>query len=365
MTTAGRRQIERHIAWCRVVLSVAAIVVVYVDSETPLLARWIPFLSGPFTIDPRILGVMAVFLAYSIAIYWAVGRRLPAAAAAATPWLDVLFGAVIAAMTAGVTGPSFPFLAFAVVASALRGGLRQAMLVTASSVALYAVVAAFAAGGADAFVMRPVYLGVTAYLVSYLGRHCFDLQERAALLEVTEQRHRIARDLHDGYAQALSGINLRLEAARRLLAADRPTDALRELTELQRGVNHEHDELRRYLRSLAGVEVTAMPAGDDAATRVRIHIDTSGRVDMIDHVLGVVRAAVSNIRRHAGASTAAIEIHDGESETHIGIDDDGVGLPHDVLPWTIASRVQEVGGDLRLVSGPEPGAHILITIPRS
>jgi hypothetical protein len=43
----GLEQMEHNIARCRVVLSIAASVVIYIDVETPLLARWFPFVSGP------------------------------------------------------------------------------------------------------------------------------------------------------------------------------------------------------------------------------------------------------------------------------------------------------------------------------
>ncbi len=42
MNANRSQQIEYNIARCRVVLSLAAILVVYIDPETPLLARWTP-----------------------------------------------------------------------------------------------------------------------------------------------------------------------------------------------------------------------------------------------------------------------------------------------------------------------------------
>ena len=111
----GLEQMEHNIARCRVVLSLAAILVVYIDPETPLLARWIPFVSGRFTMDPRLVIIMATHLTYSVVLYVGLGRRLfPAHLATLTTWADVLFGVAIATMTEGVTGPGYPFFAFAV-----------------------------------------------------------------------------------------------------------------------------------------------------------------------------------------------------------------------------------------------------------
>jgi hypothetical protein len=79
MTEVGTHQLEHAIARCRVLLAAAAMLVVYIDFEAPLLARWIPFISGPFTMDPRLLSAMALFLTYSLVLYFGVDRWIPRA----------------------------------------------------------------------------------------------------------------------------------------------------------------------------------------------------------------------------------------------------------------------------------------------
>lgn len=180
MTAAGLPQMEHNIARCRVVLSIAAILVVYIDPEEPLLAHSIPFTNGPFTMDSRLFVVMATYIIYSAMIYLSLlGKRaLSSRLAARTMWVDVLFAVTLATMTEGVTSPAYPFFAFAVVASGLRGGLRQAMLVTTLTLSLYlGLIVISARGGADVYIMRPVYLGITGYLVGYLGQQHLELQE--------------------------------------------------------------------------------------------------------------------------------------------------------------------------------------------
>lgn len=184
-------------------------------------------------------------------------------------------------------------------------------------------------------------------------------------LEVAEQRHRIARELHDGYAQAMAGINLRLEGSRRLLRTNAVTEALTDLTELQDSVQREYDDLRRYARSLAGVDVT--PTADEAhqTTRLWVRADVSGSLELVDHVLSIAREGIHNVRRHAQAQTARIEIRTEGSHVRINIDDDGVGFHNNVIPWSIASRVKEIGGQIEMVTEQRPGAHMLITLPQA
>lgn len=367
MAAMDLRQMEQVIARSRVVLSVAAMVVVYVDAETPLLARWIPFIHGAFVMDPRLFVVMAAFVVYSVVVWLGLReeRVLSSRVAARTVWADVLFGSVIATMTEGVTGPSYPFFAFAVVSSALRDGLRQAMLVTAVALGLYVCLIAISPHrSADVYVMRPVYLGITAYLVSYLGEQRLRLQEQMRQLEIAAQRHRIARELHDGYAQALAGITLRLESCRRMLRANGSNEALADLTDLQESVNREYDDLRRYARTLAGVEVTEPTAAGAPSTQVAVRADVTGSVDLIDHVLSIAREGLHNVRRHALARTATIDIRADQSRVRIVLDDDGVGFSTDATPWSIASRVKQVGGRLDIAADGRPGAHVAITLPK-
>jgi signal transduction histidine kinase len=316
--------------------------------------------------DPRLFAAMAAYVVYSTMIYVALRRgwSLSRAFLSRTVWADVLFGVAIATMTEGVTGPSYPFFAFAVVTSGMRGGLRHAMLVTAINLALYVCLIGISVhGSADVFIMRPVYLAITGYLVGYLWQQRLELQEQMRELEIAEQRHRIARELHDGYAQALAGINLRLEGSRRLLQTQATADALIDLTDLQESVKREYDDLRRYARSLAGVEMTPTLGHDDHGTRLRMTAEVSGSLDLVDHVLGIAREGVSNVRRHARARTATIAIRADESAVHIEIEDDGIGFGKHVTPWSIASRVKEIGGHVEMGGDDRAGARLTITLP--
>lgn len=367
MTRPDLEHMEYTIARCRLVLSITAFVVVYVDPADPLLAQWMPFISGRFVMDPRVFAVMAVHVVYSVAIWLGLRRGwvVPEHLISGTVWTDLLFGVAVAMLTEGVTGPSYPFFAFAIVTSGLRGGFRQAMLVTTVNLGLYlCLLVASGDGSADTYIMRPMYLGITGYLVGYLWQQRLELEDQMRELEIAEQRHRIGRELHDGYAQALAGINLRLEGSRRLLRAERGGEAMSELTDLQQSVQSEYDGLRRYARSLAGVETTPAFPGEGAATHLRVSADVEGSVDLVEHVLGIAREGVNNVRRHAQARSARIAIRSEAATVRIDIEDDGVGFGTTaVTPWSIASRVREIGGKIEIVSDRPHGAHLAITLP--
>lgn len=368
--TTGLPRIEQNIARCRLILSVAALVAMYVDPTEPLLSRWVPLTSGPFVMDPSLVVILAAHLAYSLTVYVALGRgRLsPARVAVQTMWGDVLFGAAIAALTEGVTSPFSTFFAFAVVVVGLRAGLRPAMLVTGVSVGLYGLylcmIAVSTGRGANVYIMRPVYLAIIGYLVGYLGQQRLELQEEIRRREEAEHRQRIGRDLHDGFIQALAGLRLKIEGCQRLLRSDSVGEALAELTDLQHSVSREYDEFRTYTRALAGLEPTPWSVEEPSQTQLRMKTEVSGSVELLDQVLQIVREGLTNIRRHAHAQAAEIRVSTRRSEVRISIADNGVGFGGSATPWSIASRVKQIGGRLHITRNHGEGARLLITLPQ-
>jgi signal transduction histidine kinase len=393
-------QIESRIARCRLILSVVALGAVFADPTTPFVSAWFPLESGRFIIDPNVLLVMGLHLVFSIAVYvaatwqWVPQRYLTTP----TMWIDVLLGGAIAFVTEGATSPFYAFFAFAVVVAGFRSGLREAMRVTVASMAVYLAMIVFSASGSwNLYIMRPAYLAIVGYLVGYLGQQRLELQQEIQQLEAAEQRHRIARDLHDGFAQALAGINLRIEGCLRSLrrsdAAMRQAgssiapladgnvaqqaggsvspqvgidEAVTELTELQESVDREYDELRAYMKELAGIRPSgAGPATARPRTQIDLGIRIDGSVEFADHVLQIAREGLSNIRRHAAAASARIQISIENAEVRITIEDDGVGLKERSAPWSIASRVKELGGRIEVADDERPGSHMLILLPQA
>jgi signal transduction histidine kinase len=368
MEGQDKPQIEDRIARCRLILSTIAIVAVFTDPTQPFVSSWFAIHSGGFTIDPYVLFAMGTHLAYSILVYLAASRRwfAPELLATRTLVADVLLGAVIAFFTEGATSPFYAFFAFAVVVAGFRSGLRQAMLVTGASVSLYLCLIVFStSGNLNLYIMRPAYLAIVGYLVGYLGEQRIVLQQEVRQLEAAEQRHRIARDLHDGFAQALAGINLRIESCRRMLHRNNGLDALAELTDLQSSVNREYDDLRQYMQSLAGIPPSAPQTATPHDTSIRLHADMSASVAVIDHVLQIAREGLSNVRRHAAAASADIRITNDGATVRISIDDDGIGLQDATPPWSIASRVRELGGQIQVATDRSPGSHLLIVLPQA
>jgi signal transduction histidine kinase len=365
MTRHGLADIERTIARCRIVLSVAAFIAVYIDPNLPTLTRWLPLTGGPFMLDPLALAVMLSHLVYSVTIYllerWRVVsvRRI----AVVSTWMDVAFGAAILLVTEGANSPFYVFFAFAVLAASFRAGLRLALMVTVTSALIYlGLILVSHPWGLTFYIMRPAYLTLTGYLVGYLGEQRLILESKLRGLEAATQREHIARSLHDEYVQALAGVNVRLETCRQLLHRGQGDRALVELTELQAGVNREHDELRAYIRSL--LDRDANPGRRIGVTRTRFSVRArfDGSLPLVEHALQIMLEGARNVGIHAKAGSSAITVEERDGAISITIDDDGVGFPSgSAAPWAIASRAAELGGSVRV--GDHPGGHVAVLLP--
>ena len=347
---------ERSIARCRVALSLVASITLWIDPST----------GGPFGVGPFWATVLFAHFLYSVSLLIAHRDGSSPRLATIATIGDVFFAGAVATATEGTTSPFYAFFAFAVLSVGLRSGLRAALVVTAVSVAYYvAMVVSFAPPEQDLYLsMRAAYVAITGCLIGYFGEQRLKQDAVIRALEAEAQREQIARSLHDGYVQALAGINLRLESARELVRRGMPGDALAELTDLQIGVNREHDELRSYIRSLVDIEASgASFAGADDA-RMSVRTDFYGSAAFVEHVLLIMLEGTRNVRRHARAKAAAVAARMQDQELVLTIDDDGVGFRDDATPpWSMVSRVAECGGEMTLPRDGRPGGHVLIQLP--
>lgn len=234
-------EFDRRVTQARVVLSLLAMLTLYVDRSV----------GGLFHLDEWLLTTLLCHLIYSALTYLALSyhvgtnplRKL-------TTGLDLLFATLIASLTEVRTSPSFVFFVFAIVAVGFRTGFRVTMLVTIGSAALYVLVVAISDGLTSNYMMRAAYLAIAGYLIGFFGQQRVNFESQLRRLEEEAEREAIALSLRDGYIQALAGINLRLESCRDMLASDQPDDALVEIREIQVGVTREYDEVRAYVRAV-------------------------------------------------------------------------------------------------------------------
>jgi signal transduction histidine kinase len=278
----------------------------------------------------------------------------------------LLFAAAVGLLTEGRTSPSFVFFVFPIIAIGFHSSFGPTSIVSLCSVSLYVMVFALTTGLSNSYVMRAAYLAIAAYLIGFFGQQRMKVEARIRELDAKAERHAIARSLHDGYVQALAGVNLRLEACRELLTREQSAEALAQLTDLQTGVTREYDEVRSYIRSLAGTDRTLAKAASsvDLHTRFNVRAIFTARGMMVEQILQIVLEGMRNSWRHGRARDVTVDVCDDRGGVRITIDDDGIGVQQvQHPPWTIASRVAEFGGRLTVSSHDRSGTHLEVEIP--
>jgi signal transduction histidine kinase len=299
--------------------------------------------------------------------------------------MEVVFGATILYFLRGyANGPIWLALIVAYV-TAVVGGHRLAAAITA--------VTGFVIFPWLDYVVRDGrapsatgLAGLAAWLLVLLGgaeivrirreraTEAAQIREEGALRRASEERLRIARELHDALGHHLSLINVQSgvalhlnealpEQARGSLLAIKQAskEALTELRSVLDILRHEGEPAPRFPTStLARLNDLVSQA---AAAGLEVRTQTDGVVRPLPFGVDVaafriVQEALTNVTRHAGETTAAVRITYGERDLTVQIDDEGRRPP----PSTAGSgtgiigmreRAGALGG--RLEAGPRPG----------
>src|SRR5918993_2227278 len=163
------------------------------------------------------------------------------------------------------------------------------------------------------------------------------LHQRLQEVTLLKERERIARDLHDKVIQRLFATGLTLQGAARLSArpevASRLDQAVLDLDDTVREIRTTIFQLetsrpprRRSLRSevLAVTEDLARSLGFSPGVRFGGPLDTVVPDGLREPVVTVLREALTNVARHAGASSAEVTVSAGHDVTVV-VQDDGRG----------------------------------------
>lgn len=207
------------------------------------------------------------------------------------------------------------------------------------------------------------------------------LHAQVGELRVVEDRERIARDLHDTVIQRMFAIGLSLQGAASRLAASDPPESerlLRATEDLDETVRHIRStvfELQRPRipgRSLRQ-EVIDLVDEVTAPSELRAEVVFDGPIDLVvpdaiaDHLVAVVREAVTNSVRHSHGRHVSIAISTND-RLDVRITDDGPGPFVDRAAGdgvrNMRARAAELDGDCAIESGAS-GTAVRWSVPLS
>jgi signal transduction histidine kinase len=362
---------------------------------SPLAVAWLPVVVIPpiLIVDALLeqagkpLTVVNVACAFVVCLPLVWRARLNVVALVALVIAGVIL--VMALLHPGQTVVVMPMVALFELA--LRGDRRRSWwcaLVTVPGV--LAGVLPFAAGAGHiaflvarnlAFCLFAIAAGDVLRSRATAAQQAVEAREQETLRRVADERLRIAQEIHDVVAHAMTAINVQAGVAAHLLQRD-PGQAHGALRDIKRVSGEALDELRSTLEVLRdpGQGAALTPTGDLGdlehlaaglrAAGVQVAVDV-GELGEIAPAVGhagyrIVQEALTNVARHSGAASARVDVRRDDGSLAIEVSDDGCGAG-DALPGNGVSgmreRVRALGGAMTTGPGEDGGWVVTVRLP--
>jgi signal transduction histidine kinase len=190
---------------------------------------------------------------------------------------------------------------------------------------------------------------------------------------VSEERARVAREIHDGLAQYLFAITAHTSRLEKGAAVDEVLPKLKEVTAAAQqearfavlalasagGTSPFGAALRRYIEFLTGTG--GLEVDLDIERGVELGPD-----EQIE-VFRIVQEGLANVRRHANARRAIVRIGMRDGQRVVTISDDGVGISDEAEDKgqglkNMRTRAASIGGAFRLLTRPGGGTALEVTL---
>jgi signal transduction histidine kinase len=194
--------------------------------------------------------------------------------------------------------------------------------------------------------------------------------------ELYEERDRIARDMHDHVIQRLFATGMSLQSAARTSDAGvraKIDGAVDELDAAIRDIRHPTFARPRAPGAWAlTTEISTICRDASVTLGFPPELRLSGRTDSVaEHLaadlLAVLREALSNVARHAAASSVWVAVQ-VDTDVTVTVTDDGRGMPVDIARSgldNLARRAQMRGGSISVEPGPSAGTKLTWRVPLS
>ena len=206
-------------------------------------------------------------------------------------------------------------------------------------------------------------------------------------LAVSEERRRIAREIHDGVAQTLAFSALQLDLVSKLIEKDKEK-ALGKITDIKSTLRELIKELRRSIFALRPVDLDSyglaetirrycLDYGEQNDVKVEIDIEQipelSKKLEIT--IFRIFQEAMHNVAKHARAKTIKISLkHNPGANVELKITDDGLGFDLDKISNKVTTagglglknmqeRVEKLGGKFSINSQIGRGTSITTSIP--
>ena len=222
--------------------------------------------------------------------------------------------------------------------------------------------------------------------IAIANAHLLESERRhAEQTAATAERERLAAELHDNLAQTLSFLNLKTDHVAKMLRDAQPAAAAAELKGIESAIDEAYAQVRAAITGLAQPSGISEDLAQQLASYVAEYRQTTGlqvELTLADtslaglsplaqkQALYIVREALANVRRHAGAQAVRVQVTREDGSVKVAINDDGKGFdPQRVegeghLGLTIMrTRAERCGGQLSVESAPGQGTTVVARLP--
>jgi signal transduction histidine kinase len=316
-----------------------------------------------------------------VAVLCGIGLAMPALLARTTETIGGPVVTMVAVYSVAAYGPGLPRSLLAVSAVLAAMGIRtvsdwgvdwvSVVLGTGSMVAAYAL-----------GVMMRRQRRETA-LADGRAAEAERARERHAAEAVAAERDRIARDLHDVVAHAISAFVLQARGGRRMLDID-PLQSRAAFDAVEMLAGQSMTEMRRMLGLIRTPSADAELAPQPSLRHLDALVSGLGRpgLRLVTDVTGdlaavppgvdvagyrIVQESLTNVLRHAGATTASVAVRVSAASLEIEVADDGSGAGGASEPGFglvgMRERVAVYHGTLSAGNGPGGGFRVHACLP--
>ncbi len=206
------------------------------------------------------------------------------------------------------------------------------------------------------------------------------LEKEAA---VSQERHLLARELHDSIAQSLAFLKIQVQLMRVAVQSGNAVEIGKVLEEIDVGVRESYGDVRELLLHFRtrtktediepALQTTLRKFEHQSAIKATLSMQGQGMPlspDLQIQVLHIVQEALSNVRKHARASQVWLDVQQ-QPAWRFEVRDDGIGFTPgtDQIDEThvglriMSERSQRIGADLDVISTPGHGSSIILTLP--
>jgi signal transduction histidine kinase len=211
------------------------------------------------------------------------------------------------------------------------------------------------------------------------------LHAQAAEIATARERLRIAHEMHDGLAQVLGYVNTKVQAAKMYLKRGKTEEASSQLEELAVSARQAYGDVREAivgLRTLPGSDRSLEEVLDEflqqwrdqsgISTELAIDPDLRLQTSVELQVVRIIQESLTNVRKHARATVASVDVHARNGQLVVSITDNGAGFNPEITTrgdfpkfglTTMRERAASIRGALEITSAPGGGTTIRFTMP--